>query len=215
MTKSLKALVVTAALVGLTACGGGGGDTIVTPDIPVAPEQPDTPLSFAELTTDFDALSSTVDGEDNILLGAFPTTSTASYSGQFTGDLGIQGTTTTGAVAGTVEITLDFATPENSVGSIGNLQSPTIDGIEGQVDFLVQNYSSVQNNATNPAIISGIFGSNLTVSDPDFAAKPSGSANGLFVGGATGTGADRLFMNLIQPEGTPTDYTFTGALVAD
>jgi hypothetical protein len=214
MTKSFKVLVVITGLVGLAACDSGS-DQIVAPDIPEAPEQPDTTLTFDEITADYDTLFATIDAEDAIAFSDFPTANTATYAGQFTGDLGIPETSTVGDVAGTVEMTLDFADPSDSLGSIGNLQSPTIDGIEGQIDFLVQNYSSANNDPDEPVIISGIYGGNLTVSDPDFAALSSGAANGLFLGGATGANADRLFLNLVQPDGTPTDYLLEGSLRAD
>ncbi len=214
MTKSLKTFVILTGFVGLAACSSSG-DQIVAPDIPEAPEQADTSLTFDEITADFDALFATIEAEDAIAFSDFPTSNTATFAGQFTGDLGIRNTSIVGDVAGTVEMTLDFENPSDSVGSIANLQSPTIDGIEGQIDFLVQNYSSANSDPSEPVIISGIYGGNLTVADPDFAALPSGAANGLFLGGATGTNADRLFLNLVQPEGTPTDYVLEGSLRAD
>ncbi len=213
MMNIARAGTLSTALLVLAACGGGG-DQVVTPPIPVAPPQNPTSQSFADITNDFNALTATINAEPPITLGALPPTGTGSYAGQYVGTLSLPGTAVTGDVVGTVELTLDFGTPTDSVGSVDNIMSDTITGIDGQVNLGILRYTSVNSAATNPLIISGAYGGTLTVTDPAFASQPSGTANGVLVGGATGANADRVFFTLAN-SGAPSDYIFEGAIVAD
>jgi len=212
-------VLLSISVLALTACGGGGDFTQgPSPVDEVEPEDEPTATS-----SEFSVLSAAYSSLETETLAApneptsFPDAGEAIYEGFFSGELSPVNTTTeadvlNGAavdlVAGDVRIRLNFANLEDSFGAIGNLQSDSIESIDGVlgIDFR-------EATVANVVLFEGVYGGTLEITDPDYSDQPVEILS-VFRGGAVGDSGELVALELGYSGQNFNDIFFDGDVAA-